>query len=466
MENTDQNKNSKENPIEETQLHEEQIQAIKTSEFMKETIKQRPINRMKLIRRILVTVAMAVVFGLVACFTFLILEPLINKRLNPPKEEQIETVSFVEETVEEETKPEDMIVDEYELQPIVIEQGPLTDEQINQVLGSLYLDIDDYVQMNNAVNVMSRSLQNSLVDVISITQDEDWFDNRVSSEDTVTGAIIADNNRDFLILANVKSLSSMENLEVDFGDDNPYPASVLSRDYVTGLAIIAVRKAYIRTGTLDKIEVINLGSSSSSSLTGTPIVALGRPMGVESSMGIGYVTSNSKSLELPDSNYKYVTTDIVGTKSGSGVLVNLRGQLIGIIDMSYNPEDMTNIVSAIGISELKKVVERLSNGKEIPYLGIYGMDISDEMREELSLPIGVYIKAIELDSPLLEAGIQSGDVLTKVSGNEVHTYNVLLEYLVDLTPENPVLVEVMRQGPDGYTRLNMTVVLGRGEDHQ
>ena len=64
------------------------------SGFMKETIKQRPINRRKLLRRTLITALMAVIFGLVACFTFLLLEPIISKHLYP--EEEPETVIFTE----------------------------------------------------------------------------------------------------------------------------------------------------------------------------------------------------------------------------------------------------------------------------------------------------------------------------------------------------------------------------------
>ena len=51
------------------------------TDFMKETIKQRPLNRKKLIRRTLITAAMAVIFGLVACLTFLLLEPVISNKL-------------------------------------------------------------------------------------------------------------------------------------------------------------------------------------------------------------------------------------------------------------------------------------------------------------------------------------------------------------------------------------------------
>ena len=77
-------------------------------DFLRETINQKPVNKKKLLRRTVTTVVMAVVFGLVACFTFLVLEPVISNRLYP--EEEAEEVRFPEETVAEEMKPEDMIV--------------------------------------------------------------------------------------------------------------------------------------------------------------------------------------------------------------------------------------------------------------------------------------------------------------------------------------------------------------------
>ena len=56
------------------------------TDFLKETIKQRPLNRRKLLRRTIITAAMAVVFGTIACLTFLLLEPVISNRLYPEEE--------------------------------------------------------------------------------------------------------------------------------------------------------------------------------------------------------------------------------------------------------------------------------------------------------------------------------------------------------------------------------------------
>ena len=111
-------------------------------EFMREKIKQKPVNKRKLLRRTVITVVMAVVFGMVACVTFLILEPVISNRLYP--EEEPQEVVFPEETVMEEMNPEDMLVNdevEEEPQPVEVE---LEDEQIEELLSQVEFGLEDY----------------------------------------------------------------------------------------------------------------------------------------------------------------------------------------------------------------------------------------------------------------------------------------------------------------------------------
>ena len=119
------------------------------TDFMKETIKKRPLNKRKLVQRTLITAAMAVIFGLVACFTFLLLEPVISKKLYP--EEEPDKVEFVEETEENEILPEDMIADDSQMQPEPTEAPALEDEQIAQVLSEMKLEAEDYISLLDSI---------------------------------------------------------------------------------------------------------------------------------------------------------------------------------------------------------------------------------------------------------------------------------------------------------------------------
>lgn len=440
----------------------EEIQAIKTSEFMQETIKQRPINKKKLMRRLLTSVVMAVVMGLVACVTFVVLEPLISKRINPEEEEEpVEQIIFVEEPVEEETLPEDMIADESELmpQPVIPENEPLSDEQIAQVLSNLKLGVDDYLSLNQAMMSGVRKISASVVDVIGIKQDLDWFENEYENEHIISGVIIADNGRELLILANINQMSDYDSLEVRFDDNINTGAKIKARDIRTGFAVIAVQKSELDTETKSRAVPIELGTSSSRNLSGTPIVAVGRPLGNVSSVCIGTVTSNGLQIDYTDASYSCLTTDIYGSQQASGILVNLKGQLIGIIDMTHNSADIGNLISGLGITDIRKLIESMSNGREIPYIGIHGKDVSEDISSRLEIPQGVYITGLEMDSPMLEAGVQGGDIIVRFNDVEIKNYKELNNLLLDLEPEASADIEIMRRSPEGYSKMEMTVVL-------
>ena len=75
--------------------------------FIVEKIKERPVNKKKLVRRTIITASMAVIFGLIACLTFLVLEPVFSNLLYPEEEPQM--VVFPEDS--EEMSPEEMLED-------------------------------------------------------------------------------------------------------------------------------------------------------------------------------------------------------------------------------------------------------------------------------------------------------------------------------------------------------------------
>ena len=427
------------------------------SDFMKETIKQRPLNRRKLVRRTLLTAAMAVIFGMVACFTFLLLEPVISNKLYP--EEEPEIIEFVEESREDEILPEDMIVDDSQMQPEPTQPPALEDEQIAQVLSEMKLGVEDYLSLFAGIREVAREVRKSIVTVVGVTPDVGWLDNEYENEGAVSGIVVADNGIELLILADVSSIEDAQSLEVAFQDGEIYQATLMKKDNNTGLAVISIAKTKIKSTTLEMAVAANLGTSGSS-LVGIPVIALGRPMGTEGSLCYGNITSAGNVIRLPDSNYKLMTTDIYGSSSASGVLINLRGQVVGIIDMSKNSPDLSNLISAVGISDLKKLVESLSNDKDIAYFGVYGVDVTESANEELGVPLGAYITEIDMDSPAMNAGIQSGDVILKWNDMEIESYQDLVSTLLSEEPEKTVSITLMRQGPEGYTEMETTAVLG------
>lgn len=427
------------------------------SDFLRETIKQKPVNKKKLLRRTLITVAMAVVFGLVACFTFLVLEPVISNRLYP--EEEAEEVQFPEETVTEEMRPEDMLVEEEKQEPEEKEPEGLDDEKIEELLSQVRFGLQEYQLLYEEMAELAKTAGRSVVTVTSVVSDVDWFNNIYENEASASGIIVANNGKSILILVSAGMLNDADSIIVTFCDQATVDAQLVQKDAATGLAVLSVPLISIDEETMDIIDIANLGSSNNSDLLGSPVVALGSPMGTSGSVCYGVVTSVGTVVDQPDSAYKTMATDIYGSRNATGVLVNLKGMVIGIIDNMNTSNDMGNLLTAYGISELKRTIEKMSNDKERAYLGVHGADVPEEAGEELGIPMGAYIKEIEMDSPAMAAGIQSGDVVIEVNETPIMTYNELLTILYNASPEDMLDMVLMRQGKE----MDVSVTLGRWE---
>lgn len=428
-------------------------------DFLREKIKQKPVNKKKLLRRTIITAVMAVVFGIVACLTFLILEPVINNWLYP--EEEAEEVQFPEETIVEEMKPEDMLTeDAIEEEPEPVE---LEDEQIQELLSQVRFGLDEYQTVYDELSALARDVNRAIVTVTGVTSDVDWFNNTYESEAVASGVIVANNGRAMLILVNMNNIKKADKIVVTFCDQTQADAEVMQRDSSTGFAILSVSLLSIGEETMDVINIANLGSSNANNMTGTPVMALGSPMGTSGSVCYGIITSSGTAIDHVDSAYKLLSTDIYGSRNATGVLVNLKGRIVGIIDNSYNGDERGNLLSAYGISELKRTITKMSNNQPRVYMGIHGTDVPQEANQESGIPLGAYIKEIEMDSPAMTAGIQSGDVIVRAGDEEISNYNEFLNVLYNANPEDTITITLMRQGMETFQKMEVAVTLEKRE---
>ena len=111
----------------------------------------------------------------------------------------------------------------------------------------------------------------------------------------------------------------------------------------------------------------------------------------------------------------------------------------------YSSGSDTNTLTAVSISELKEVIEKLSNNQSIPYLGAKLSTVTDEISASYDLPKGVYVKSVEMDSPAMNAGLQSGDVIVELNGAEITNVSDYTEKLLSLSPNTNVSIAVKRQ---------------------
>lgn len=420
-------------------------------EFIKEKVKERPLNRKKLLKRTIVTASMAVIFGLIACFTFLVLEPVFTNLLYPQEETQ--QVELKEESIAEEMRPEDMILEEEtENEAPAIQQT---------VVEKVEIEISDYQRLYRLMYALVQQASKSMVTVTGVVTDMDWFDNMYENQGQASGLIVAENGKELLILTELAAVEQADSVKVTFNDSTQAAAELKGADGETGLAIVSVALEEIDEKSRENIETAVLGGSGSS-LLASPVIAVGRPLGTSASVVYGMITSADSWESFSDYNVRILTTDMMGSGNASGVLINLSGQVVGII-CSGNNESMTKetVLAAYGIADLRKIIEKLSNGQEIAHMGIIGTDVPQDVSEELGVPVGAYVTGIVMDSPAMQAGIQSGDVIVKLGTTDILTFSDYQEAISGLSPDTAVTVTVMRQGQDEYQEMPIDVILGR-----
>ena len=416
-------------------------------QFIKETRKEKPINRKKFVRQMVKTIILAVVFGVVASLTFVVLMPRFEQYFTPEEPPQ---VSFEEpepvEDVEEPPEEPEQTQDSEKPETVIIEKPTP-------------LELSQYQMLQNKLYAVGREADKFIVSVTNVKNDTDIFNNPYEMEGQGSGIIIAENDTELLILTEKKVINGAKSLSATFIDESMCEVQIKKQDGNTGLAILSAQKANLTKATRDAIKIAPIGSSTRIK-NGTMVIALGSPLGTNYSILTGNITSTENEITTEDHNYSLFTTDIIGSKDGSGILINVQGEVIGIVMQSYNTKSANNTLTAVAVSDLIPVIEMLCEGKAIPYLGLHVSTVTDKVAKAYDIPKGVYIREVTLDSPAMNTGLQSGDVIIQVNGEPVMTAGAYSAKLLACEPGQNVTLMVDRKGANGYSEITYTVEAG------
>jgi serine protease Do len=418
--------------------------------FIKETIKDRPINKKKFFRKTMTTVCSAVIFGGIACLTFLLLEPVISNWLTP---EEITKVEFPEEEI----SPEELLTEESALE----EQEQINeqiDQQIKEEASDGQLALQTYQTIYEELYQISAEASKSIVIVTGISSETDWFHNYVESINETSGVIVAKNETQLYILADSNGLPDAETYRVEFANSEIVEAQLKRRDPNTGLAIFTVSDNYFSKETWEEIEVAKLGHSNLPSIVGRPVIAVGSPLGQSGSICYGIITSNQKDITYADYNYSVLTTDMSGSeKNASGIIMNTSGQVLGIITQESSASTSGALLTCFGISDIKELIEQLSNGDKRFYLGIYGAAVSDEIHEELGIPYGIYVTEVDAGSPAMTSGVSNGDVIVKLGDVEIQNDTDYQNALKTLRTDVTATIQLKRYNGENYVNIESEI---------
>lgn len=410
-------------------------------EFMKETIKAKPLDKKKLARQIGKLAGSGAVFGLAAAMVFGALAPGLLQRAEERQSDR--EVQFQNGTQETEEEQEEVQEDQEDTQT---EQTTIIQEMTPEDYQTLYSDIFATAQ----------EAEKAIVTVNSRQNDQDWFQTPYESQ--ISGLLVAESGQEYYILTEYRIVENVDRIEVTFCDGTINEARFQKADSNTGVAILKVAKSEVPAETQQAIAIAPLGESYNVK-QGEPVLAIGSPMGYSDSVGYGIVTSTSNTVSRTDAEYGLITTDITGSSQGSGVIVNLDGEIIGIITQSFANEDTQNLITGLSVSDSRELIQTLSDNQDMIYMGVTGTNITSEISEKKGIPKGVFVEEVEVDSPAMQVGIQNGDVITEINGETVETVKGYQQQLKACKAGETIDVKAMRQGTEGYVEVSFEVTL-------
>ena len=431
----------------------------KQNDFMIEKIKERPLSKKKLLKRTMITAAMAVIFGLIACFTFLVLEPVLNNILHPKDDPAI--VVFPED--EEEVAPEDMLSISMAQEGLMEGYEKTTggsnlhldNSQIKALLSKLELDKYHVAQQYKAMSQYVDELMTSMVTITGTSSRTDWLSSTITSEENSYGVIIETVDEQVFVLVDFSSLKKAKDYKARFWNGAKANAEKKSYDPVTGLAILSVDISNIREADRSKTFSIAKFGVTSDKMDGIPVVALGDPMGSGNSRDYGMITTSSSYYQSTDANFRLIQTDMIGNKKGTGILFNLNGEVVGII--TYNGpsgnDTMSYMMHAYAVTDLKTRIQKMVKGEKFAYFGLIGTSVPESEHSERGIPLGAYITDKKIAS-----NIRQGDIITAINDHQISSYEEYTDALLKVKPGETVHFTIKFQLMNEYAEKEESVV--------
>ena len=405
--------------------------------YTEHIVKEPWKNSKRILKKGASLVAMAVFFGLVAGLVMIIVYKTGKNYLDDNKAAMNETTPSTDGSESKETDPEDTTVPPIEeITTEIPSTVPIDNEKLN-----------DYMGYYKALKSVADKAGLSVVTVTAAKQGVDFFNSTYQNIADEYGIVISSDSTGYYILTEYSLVKNSENIQVTY-----YDKTVVAGDTTTDMAVI-------KTGSLNTAVVPVQFGNSDAVLKGDLLVATGKLYGFNGTIGYGIATGVNNSVNDTDSIYRLINTDISGTATSNGVILNLHGEVVGIITMAYN-SDNTNFITAYAINDVRNLMQNLVNKKSMPYLGIKGQTVTDEIAATNKIPKGIYISAVETNSPAYKSGIQSGDVITQINGTEINNMESFMMQLEKNNPGDNVNVTIKRRGREDYKEIEFNLVLG------
>jgi putative serine protease PepD len=240
-------------------------------------------------------------------------------------------------------------------------------------------------------------------------------------------------------------------MTVSFNDGTTAPATIVGTDPLTDLAVIKAKG-------VSGLDPATLGHSDQLDV-GEGVVAIGSPFGLDATVTTGIVSALNRPVSVGESQstattYPAIQTDAaINPGNSGGPLVNLRGEVVGINSSIRTAATTAGQAGSIGlgfaipIDNVLPVVDQLRNG-ETPTHARLGVGVVDATSKD-GLVTGAGIERVDPSSAAADAGLQRGDVVTKVDDIVITGYQSLVATIRGHRPGDQVTLTVVHAGSGG-----------------
>lgn len=305
-----------------------------------------------------------------------------------------------------------------------------------------------------------------------------WYSQPQQQESTSTGTgiIIGQNDSELLIVTNNHVITGATNLSVVFSVDEgkdgttPVEAQIKGSDATKDVGVIAVKLSDIPAETMSAIKTATIGDFSQMQV-GDQVIAIGNALGYGQSVTKGIVSALDREVTLQNDDGSTISNKLIQTDAAinpgnsGGVLLNMKGEVIGINEAKLSSNYVEGMGYAIPISDVEGIIGDLQNlqtrsevdSEKMGYLGVTCQDVTSDIAQQYDMPEGVYLKSVVAGCAADKAGLKKGDILTRFDGMGVTTYDTLRDRLQYY--EAGETVEVTVQSPENGSYVEKTVSL-------
>jgi serine protease Do len=255
---------------------------------------------------------------------------------------------------------------------------------------------------------------------------------------------------DGYVMTNAHVVDGADEVFVTLTDSRELKAKIIGADKRSDVALVKIEAAglpIVRIGDVTRLKV------------GEWVIAIGSPFGLESTVTAGIVSAKARDT---GDLVKLIQTDVaINPGNSGGPLINMRGEVVGINSQIYSRSGgYMGISFAIPIDEAVRVSDSLrANGRVIRgRIGVAIDQVTKEVAESIGLgkPMGAMVRSVESGGPAEKAGVEAGDIVTKVDGRTVEKFGDLPRMVGMTKPGAKITLQLFRRG--AYRDVSVTVV--------